>query len=90
MILEGHTDKVTCLKAYPEGKVVFSGSIDGTIQVWNHKQPSPIRVIEVGKPVTCLEIVEGQLFVGSLTDSEILIYDISVISALFIFSNILV
>lgn len=34
MVLQGHTNQVTCIAFSPDGKVLFSGSRDNTVRVW--------------------------------------------------------
>lgn len=75
VILNGHTDHVTCVSVLPDGRVC-TGSLDATIRIWNPVTGS-CEVILQGHTdgVTCLKVMnDGKICSGS-RDSTIKIWD---------------
>jgi hypothetical protein len=70
LVLEGHTDNVTCIAALPDGRIV-SGSSDRTIRVWNPAiaagQPGHVVVLEGHTGVVdCIAVLpDGRIVSGS-------------------------
>lgn len=60
--LKGHTRAVTALAILGVGKTVLSGSLDGTIRIWEVGTAKEIRRIEMDKrgPVQAMVLVEDQ------------------------------
>ncbi|MDE2997516.1 MAG: Ig-like domain-containing protein [Gemmatimonadota bacterium] len=49
--LEGHTERVEEVSFSPDGAVLASGAVDGTVRLWNVETHAPIDILEVGSPV---------------------------------------
>lgn len=47
-VLSGHTGSVTSLSIHPNGKVLASGSVDGTIRLWHIERREPL--VPANKP----------------------------------------
>jgi WD40 repeat protein len=65
--LFGHTSSVTCLSVCAPFGIVVSGSVDGSAIVWDMNNPSFVRQIGFGGPVSslCVSRTSGDLVVVS-------------------------
>jgi G protein beta subunit-like protein len=51
LTLEGHTSSVTALGFQRDGRYLYSSSEDGTIKLWDLRNPSPSRSFDAKAPV---------------------------------------
>lgn len=68
--LKGHTNEVSCLTISPDGRILASGSKDGSIRLWTLWK---VRLKQLISEQTCLESlkwVEDTLKDEKLTDAE--------------------
>lgn len=55
-VFEGHSDIVTCACICTKRGVLFSGSLDGSLRVWDLAKRKQIQVFQVDSSITCLHI----------------------------------
>jgi hypothetical protein len=73
--LRGHNGEVTALAFHPDSQTLYSGSLDGTVRLWNVTDGTS-TVIEVDAPVNSLVVTaDGSQLVIGLADSAIQIVD---------------
>ncbi len=53
-VFEGHSDTVTCTCICTQRGMLFSGSMDGTVRVWDLALRKEIRLFQADSSVTCL------------------------------------
>lgn len=71
IVLEGHTETVTCVKILPDGRII-SGSRDRTIKIWNTKTGICENTFNVGSPVKCINVLpDGRIMTGSYNTLKI-------------------
>jgi WD40 repeat protein len=65
--LKGHGGPVTAVDSQsPEGKVILSGSQDGSVRVWNYENAQETKKMDHGGPVTAVSIrADGKRFASS-------------------------
>lgn len=65
--LEGHSDEVRSLAFFADARHLLSGSLDGTIKVWNVENGSPVQSVDWPQaPVTAVAIFpDGTRFAGA-------------------------
>ena len=79
-VVSGHTDPVSALTVYEDGKTVATGSTDRTIQLWN--------VADINKPlytltghtggITAMDFsVDGKLLVSGSSDKTVRLWDLT-------------
>jgi WD40 repeat protein/tRNA A-37 threonylcarbamoyl transferase component Bud32 len=49
VVLAGHDDAVTCVAVTPDGKWVLSGSLDGTVRLWDSGGGKPVHKFDTGR-----------------------------------------
>ena len=49
--LEGHKERVEEVSFSQDGTILASGSVDGTVRLWNVETHAPIDTLEIGSPV---------------------------------------
>ena len=66
LTLEGHTNNVTAVGFQKDGRYLFSGSEDGTIKVWDLRNPHYSRSFDSGSAVNsvCLRVDRDELISG--------------------------
>lgn len=76
-IREAHLDEITCLKYFPSGKVLLSGSIDMRLKIWSLADESNPRTFYGHKSrITDACMVErGRNFVSSSQDGTIKLWE---------------
>lgn len=56
LTIEGHTSNVTSLGFQQEGRYLYSGSEDGTVKVWDLRDPKYCRSFDSGAPVNSVTL----------------------------------
>jgi len=66
LTLEGHTNNVTSIGFQKDGRYLYSASEDGTIKVWDLRNPNYSRSFDVGAPVNsvCLRTDRDEFICG--------------------------
>lgn len=66
LTLEGHTGNVTSLGFQKDGRYLYTGSEDGTIKVWDLRNPNYSRSFDVGGAVNsvCLRVDRDEFISG--------------------------
>lgn len=66
LTLEGHTNNVTAIGFQKDGRYLYSSSEDGTIKVWDLRNPNYSRSFDVGAPVNsvCLRSDRDEFIAG--------------------------
>lgn len=74
--IKGHTAAVTSLDSITPGNQVLSGSVDGTVRVWNLDNGQQIRQMVQGGPVTSVTVrSDGKLFASGDENGVAKIWD---------------
>lgn len=60
--LKGHKGRVLCLDV---SEMIFSGSDDKTVRVWNPDEKKQTTVLNIGSPVSSLKVQNGKAFMAS-------------------------
>ena len=56
LTLEGHTNNVTCIGFQKEGRYLYSASEDGTIKIWDLRNPNYSKSFDSGAPVNSVTL----------------------------------
>jgi G protein beta subunit-like protein len=56
LTIEGHTSNITSLGFQQEGRYLYSGSEDGTVKVWDLRNPKYCRSFDSGAPVNSVTL----------------------------------
>ncbi len=84
VVLTGHEGAITCLAVTPDGAIVVSGSLDGTVRLWDAHEGKCIYTFETGQgQIHCLAVtgdgrrlitggIGGSLGVWDLTGHKLL------------------
>lgn len=66
LTLEGHTNNVTAIGFQKDGRYLYSSSEDGTVKVWDLRNPNFSRSFDVGAPVNsvCLRADRDEFISG--------------------------
>ena len=54
--LNGHVHTVTCVKYFPDGKLIASGSLDRTVKLWESFSGREVNNFKFDKPIKCLNV----------------------------------
>ncbi|MEI7489390.1 MAG: WD40 repeat domain-containing protein, partial [Chryseobacterium sp.] len=77
---EGHKDWISCLAVTQDNKFLVSGSLDGTIKIWNlenKSKPEPINTISINRRINSLAIShDGKILVSGDSGNTIKIWEI--------------
>jgi ribosome assembly protein SQT1 len=83
-VFTGHADAVNCGRFTPDGKMVVTGSTDGTVIVWDPKTGAPIHkwIHNDGRfhqgPITALAVnPDSTLIVSGAQDGSVLLLQIA-------------
>jgi len=74
----GHEEVINCIDVSKRGEeILFSGSDDGYIGIWDPRQKAAVDFIETAFPVTAVTIAEAgnEIFSGGI-DNDIKVWDI--------------
>ena len=64
--ITGHTQPVTCLEAFGDGKQLLSGSRDGSVRHWSVESAKQVRQMDHGAPVLAIAVsANGKLFASA-------------------------
>lgn len=73
----GHTKKVISLCVSPKGKTFLSGSMDGTLRLWDYKSSECQAVLNTsGQPIVASFDPEGVIFAAGINSEAIKLYDV--------------
>ncbi len=65
--LSGHTRPVQAVAWSGDGRLIASGSLDGTVRLWQARGGKLLHVLEAGSGVTCVALTgDGRLLAGTL------------------------
>lgn len=76
--LKGHTNHVKAVAFSPDGKLLFTGSWDTTVMVWDAITGDPIKTFDIGKLVSDLAIsADSKYLITSSWDNSIVLRSIA-------------
>ena len=74
--LEGHEGSVLCLGFTPDGVIMSTGGVDGTVRIWRSDDATCLTIFRHGpQAVTCLDTTHRLLVTGS-KDASIQVWDL--------------
>ena len=76
LTLKGHTDKLNALALTRDGKVLASGSDDGTIQLWDISIGIPTRSLPAGKIGALAFSRDGKILASASSPDSIQLWDV--------------
>ena len=77
LTLKGHTDKVNALAFTRDGKMLASGSDDGTIQLWDISIGLPTRSLPAGKTGALAFSSDGKILASANSTDSIQLWDVA-------------
>ncbi len=79
LILKGHTDSVLCVACSPHGRLLASGSRDGTIRLWNLASQREVRQLQghTGYILSLAFSPDGCVLASGSVDKTIRLWDIA-------------
>ena len=72
----GHTDQVRAVAWSPDGKLIASGSDDGTVQVWDASTGANIHVYQSGSVLALAWSPDGKLIASGGADSTVQVWSV--------------
>jgi G protein beta subunit-like protein len=77
LTLEGHAGNVTAIGFQKDGRYLYSGSEDGTIKVWDLRNPVANRSLDVGAAVNSVALrTDRDEFISGDQDGNVKIWDL--------------
>jgi len=77
LTIEGHTSNVTSLGFHHEGRYLYSGSEDGTIRVWDLRNPKHCRIFDSQSPVNSVTLrIDRDEFISGDQNGNVKVWDI--------------
>ena len=74
--LEGHTERVEEVSFSPDGTLLASGSVDGTVRLWNVETHAPIATLEVGSAVYAVSFFpDGTILAAGSGDGAVRLWN---------------
>lgn len=77
-VLKGHTERISSIDLNPDGKIIVSGSYDGTVRVWDRETGGCLKVLEGhNSRVICVSIdAEGRRVLSGSQDGIIRLWNV--------------
>lgn len=77
LTLEGHTSSVTSFGFQRDGRYLFSGSEDGTIKLWDLRNPTYSRSFDAKSPIRSVALrVDRDEIISGDADGEVKVWDL--------------
>lgn len=74
--LEGHTERVEEVSFSPDRTILASGSVDGTVRLWNVETHAPIATLEVENPVYAVSFSQdGTILAAGALDGAVRLWN---------------
>lgn len=74
--LRGHTDEVTGLAFAPDTNILYSGSLDTTLRVWDTASLQNILMVDLSEPITSLALsADGTMLALGTGNGSIVLWD---------------
>ncbi|MHC9544974.1 MAG: ankyrin repeat domain-containing protein [Vulcanimicrobiota bacterium] len=85
--LEGHKDKVTAVRFFPDSRQVLTTSLDGTLKIWNLADMKCTETMEHGEPLHDAALSSDGALILSMGEKAIKVWAPGKTEPLNIFSN---
>ncbi|MCI0464092.1 MAG: WD40 repeat domain-containing protein [Gemmataceae bacterium] len=78
--LRGHGGAVTCLALAPDGRLLASGSKDGTVRLWAPPEGRPVQVLQHSREVQCVSFSpDGRLLASGGKDRQVRLWSLELL-----------